>query len=167
MLVLTYYTCFLFQDVHNHEIKKYRGETIESPQQLRFKDGGGDLLVELTDCQTGWQPRLKTKVDSSYRGMIYVLQVYYVKANVCALKESECNVFYVESSSYCRRNGTSDPILKVAGFFFYSTRWLIYHMYVINHGLHSLAKLKMQMNGILRRESDYRRQFSFYFFFFF
>ena len=118
MLVLTYYTCFLFQDVHNHEIKKYRGETIESPQQLCFKDGGGDLLVELTDCQTGWQPRLKTKVDSSYRGMIYVLQVYYVKANVCALKESECNVFYVESSSYFRRNGTSDPILKVAGFFF-------------------------------------------------
>lgn len=49
------------EDVHNHEIKKYRGETIESPQQLRFKDGGGDLLVELTDCQTGWQPRLKTK----------------------------------------------------------------------------------------------------------
>ena len=127
MLVLTYYTCFLIQDVHNHEIKKYRGETIESPQQLRFKDGGGDLLVELTDCQTGWQPRLKTKVDSSYRGMIYVLQVYYVKANVCALKESECNVFYVERSSYFRRNGTFDPILKVAGFF------LFYEMAYLSH----------------------------------
>ena len=43
-----------FQDVHNQEIKKYRGETIEAPQQLRFKDGGGDLIVELKFLRKGW-----------------------------------------------------------------------------------------------------------------
>ena len=43
-----------FQDVHNQEIKKYRGETIEAPKQLRFKDGGGDLLVELKSLRPGW-----------------------------------------------------------------------------------------------------------------
>ena len=50
-----------------------------------------------------------------------------MKANVCALKESECNVFYVERSSYFRRNGTFDPILKVAGFF------LFYEMAYLSH----------------------------------
>lgn len=49
------------EDVHNHETKKYRGETIEPPQQLHFKDGGGDLLVKLTDCEKGWHTVKETK----------------------------------------------------------------------------------------------------------
>ena len=51
-----------FQDVHNQETKKYRGETIEGPKQLHFKDGGGDLLVKLTNRKPGWNTSATRKV---------------------------------------------------------------------------------------------------------
>lgn len=53
-----------FQDVHNQEIKKYGGETIEAPKQLRFKDGGGDLLVELKSVRQGWTSEDGAKVSA-------------------------------------------------------------------------------------------------------
>ncbi|XP_078364185.1 netrin receptor UNC5C-like [Oculina patagonica] len=49
------------EDVHNQEIKKYQGETREPPRQLHFKDGGGDLLVELTDLRQGWTSGIAAK----------------------------------------------------------------------------------------------------------
>lgn len=45
-------------------MQKYGGETIERPQQLRFKDGGGDLLVELKDLRQGWTSGITTKVSA-------------------------------------------------------------------------------------------------------
>lgn len=54
-----------FQDVHNQEIKKYRGETIEAPKQLRFKDGGGDLIVELKSVRPGWTSEDNVNVSAN------------------------------------------------------------------------------------------------------
>lgn len=54
----------VLQDVHNQEIKRYKGETREPPRQLHFKDGGGDLLVELKDLRQGWTSGITTKVSA-------------------------------------------------------------------------------------------------------
>ena len=52
----------VFQDVHNQEIEKFRGETIDTQKYLRFLDGGGDLVVELKDVPQGWRTGITTKV---------------------------------------------------------------------------------------------------------
>ena len=52
----------VFQDVHNQEIEKFRGETIDTQKYLRFVDGGGDLVVELKNVRQGWMTGIATKV---------------------------------------------------------------------------------------------------------
>lgn len=62
-----------FQDVHNQEIKKFGGETIEAPKQLRFKDGGGDLVVELKSLRPGWTSEDDANVSVEYLSWNYIL----------------------------------------------------------------------------------------------
>lgn len=64
-----------FQDVHNQEIKKYRGEAIEAPKQLRFKDGGGDLMVELETLRQGWKSEDNVNVSGELKLNIFLRRI--------------------------------------------------------------------------------------------
>ena len=50
----------LFQNLHSQETERLKGITREAPQPFYFIDGGGDLLVNLTDNHPGWK---NTSVD--------------------------------------------------------------------------------------------------------
>ena len=46
--------CVPFQSVHSQEIERLGGLLRDAPKPFHFRDGGGDLLVKLTDYHRGW-----------------------------------------------------------------------------------------------------------------
>ena len=46
--------CVPFQSVHSQEIERLGGLLGDAPKPFHFRDGGGHLLVQLTDYHQGW-----------------------------------------------------------------------------------------------------------------
>ena len=46
--------CVPFQSVHSQEIERLGGLLRDAPKPFHFRDGGGDLLVQLTAYHRGW-----------------------------------------------------------------------------------------------------------------
>ena len=59
----------LSQNLHSQETERLKGITREAPQPFYFIDGGGDLLVNLTDNHPGWK---NTGVDQKVSDDLFV-----------------------------------------------------------------------------------------------